>query len=87
MKASSRSNPPRLRRSSARASSTPRMIPERTHSNRNCKYQSATSGVASSFVRVARHSPGMRRNFSQGRLWQTAERLIIRTLDQQPNSK
>src|SRR5215469_2176695 len=31
MKASSRSNPPRLRRSSARASSTPRMIPERTH--------------------------------------------------------
>src|SRR6516162_2349331 len=31
MKASSRSNPPRLRRSSARASSTPRMTPERTH--------------------------------------------------------
>jgi hypothetical protein len=31
MKASSRANPPRLRRSSASASSTPRMTPERTH--------------------------------------------------------
>ena len=38
--------------------------------------------LRNSFLRVARHSPGIRCNFSQGRLWQTSERLIIRTLDQ-----